>query len=145
MSLSGFGGPPMAVRLGGSGDVTETHRLWRLDRAPQQIGSGVIYKGRFYTVNDRGIAECKDLKTGERVWRERLGTRSWSSIVWSGDRLYTADHGGNFFVIRASAKFEKLAHNKLGERTLSSIAVSNGDLFIRTYRHLWCIGKKKNS
>lgn len=144
VAMSGFMGPPMAVRTGGSGDVTATHRLWRQDRSPQRIGSGVILAGRIYIVNDSGVAQCIEARTGKEVWKHRLSSNSWSSVVLSGDRLYAADKRGNFFVLRAAPKFELLAENSLGEPTCASIAVSNGELFIRTFENLWCISKKSS-
>lgn len=144
VSMSGYMGPPMGIRTGGSGDVTDSHRLWRFDRAPQRIGSGIIRGGHVYIVNDNGVAECLELDTGRRVWRQRLGTRSWSSLVVAGDKLYSADEGGNFFVLRVSTEPEIIARNELGELTRASVAVSNGELFLRTYEHLWCIGNEKD-
>jgi outer membrane protein assembly factor BamB len=143
VAMSGFQGPPMAVRTGGAGDVTATHRLWRNASGPQRIGSGVIHEGRIYIVNDSGAAECLDLKTGARVWHERLGATSWSSVVLAGARIYALDQEGTGHVFRAAPKFEVLARNELGERTRASIAVSDGELFIRTYKHLWCIAGAK--
>ena len=140
VGMSGYMGSELAVRLGGDGDVTESHRLWHEPRSPQRIGSGVIYEGHIYVLNDPGVAECIELRTGKRVWEERLGGKSWSSMVRSGDRLYVVSKKGECHVIRAAPKFEVLATNLLGERTYASIAVSGGELFIRTYEHLWCIG-----
>jgi len=142
VSMSGFMGPPLAVRLGGKGEVTESRRLWRQERAQQRIGSGVIHEGHIYILNDPGVLECIRLKTGESIWKNRLAAKSWSSVVLSGDRLYTADDGGSCFVVQASPSFKVLARNELGERIRASIAVSNGALFIRSYQHLWCIAEK---
>ena len=142
VSMSGFMGPPLAVRLGVRGEVAESRRLWRQERAQQRIGSGVIHKGHIYILNDPGVLECIQLKTGESLWKNRLAAKSWSSVVLSGNRLYTADDGGSCFVVEASPSFKVLARNELGERIRASIAVSNGALFIRSYQHLWCIAKK---
>ena len=141
VSMSGFMGPPLAVRLGGKGEVTESRRLWRQERSQQRIGSGVIHQGHIYIHNDPGVLECIKLTTGETVWNNRLAGKSWSSVVLSGDRLYTADDGGSCFVVQASPSFKVLARNELGERIRASIAVSDGALFIRSYKHLWCISK----
>ena len=113
-------------------------------KAKQRIGSGVISGGHIYILNDPGIAECFELQTGKLVWEERLKgpgpkSDSWSSMVLSADRLYVVNQSGDTFVLKASPKFEVLATNSLGERTLSSPAVSDGDIFIRTYKSLWCI------
>jgi outer membrane protein assembly factor BamB len=100
-------------------------------------------------VNWTGFAECRDLQTGEIVWAERLtgtGARnaSWSSPVLAGERLYAANQNADVFVLRASPKFECLATNSIGGETMNaSLAVSDGDIFIRTDKHLWCVGETK--
>lgn len=146
--MGGFGGKALAVRSGGSGEVTELQRLWHHPRTKQRIGSGVIHEGHIYIHNDPGIAECFELKTGKLVWEERLkGTSStgvnWSSVMLAGDNCYTITQGGDCFVFKASPKFELVSANALGEPSNSSIVPSNGELFIRTHRSLWCIGEKK--
>jgi outer membrane protein assembly factor BamB len=144
--MGGFGGSALAVKAGGSGDVTETHRLWQVPKARQRIGSGVISGGHIYILDDPGIAECIELQTGKVIWEERLRgpaakNDSWSSMVLSGERLYVVNQSGDTFVLRASPKFELLATNSLGETTISSPAMSDGEIFLRTYKALWCIGK----
>jgi hypothetical protein len=145
----GFGGSTIAVKPGGSGDVTGTHRLWQKIRDKQRIGSGVITGGHFYVLNTPGTAQCIELATGKQIWEERLKgsgakSESWSSMVLSGDRIYVLNQGSDTIVLRASPKFEVLATNPLGDgMTNSSVAVSDGELFIRTQKHLWCIGQPK--
>ncbi len=139
VALSGFMGPPIAVRAGGKGDVTATHQLWRRDRAPQEIGSGVIADGRLYLVDESGAGECIELLTGKTIWRERVGGHTWSSLVLAEGRIFSIDQAGECTVFRASPTFEVIAKNPVGERTRASIAVSDGEVFIRTYNHLWCI------
>jgi outer membrane protein assembly factor BamB len=138
--MSGFGGPALAVRTGGSGDMTETHQLWRLPSAPQRIGSGVILGEHLYMVNTPGTFQCFELKTGKSLWIERIGGETWSSLVCADGRLYVTTLEGETVVLAAKPAFAVLARNPLKERTLASIAVSGGALFIRTYRHLWCVG-----
>lgn len=146
VGMGGFNGMALAVKAGGSGDVTATHRIWHLPKVSQRIGSGVLYEGRHYILSDGGIAECRDLKTGEMVWSERLkgpgpSGQNWSSLVRSGDLLYAVNQGGDCFIFKAGPKFELVSTNSLGERVIASIAVSDGELFIRGYRHLWCVGR----
>lgn len=144
----GYGGSTAAVKPGGSGDVTATHRLWYRAKDKQRIGSGVIAGGHLYILNTPGTAQCIKLATGETVWEERLrGTgakgESWSSMVLAGDRIYVPNQSGETFVIKAAPKFEQLAANPLNDGlTNSSVAPSDGEIFIRTHAHLWCIGKK---
>jgi outer membrane protein assembly factor BamB len=148
VAMGGFNGSAVAVKTGGQGDITQTHRLWQHPKTKQRIGSGVIHNGHIYILNDPGVAECFELQTGKLVWEERLKgpaakTTSWSSMVLSEDRLYAINQGGDTFVLRACPKFELLRTNPLGETTLASLAVSDGDIFIRTYQSLWCISEKK--
>ena len=145
VAMGGYSGSTVAVRPGGSGDVTEAHRLWHEPRDSGHIGSGVIKDGHIYVMNSNGIAQCTELKTGKTVWKERLKGRtarseSWSSMVLAGDRLYIPNQGSDTFVLRASPKFEQLAVNSLNDGlTNASLAVSDGRIFIRTHAHLWCI------
>ncbi|MFN0078876.1 MAG: PQQ-binding-like beta-propeller repeat protein [Prosthecobacter sp.] len=143
IAMSGYGGAALAVKTGGKGDVTEKNRVWHLPKVSQRIGSGVVHGGYHYILSDGGIVECRDLKTGEMVFNERLKGNNWSSLVLSADgKCYAANQIGDCFVFKASPKFELLATNSLGEKIIGSIAVSDGQLFIRGYQNLWCIGKK---
>jgi len=145
--MGGFQGTTVAVKAGGSGDVTGSHRLWRHERTQNRLGSGVIHDGHVYILNTPGIAECIELKTGKVIWQERVkGTgptsESWSSMVLAGDRVYVLNQSGDTVVLKASPKFEVLAVNALvKELTNASHAISDGQIFIRTHKHLWCIGE----
>ncbi len=147
VGMGGYGGNALAVKAGGSGDVTPA-RLWLKEKTRQRIGSPVVFDGHLYIHTDPGIAECRSLKDGSLVWEERLkgpGTpaTNWSSLVRSGDKLYAVNHSGDAFIFRASPKFELLATNSIGERVIASLAVSDGQLFLRSYQHLWCIGTRR--
>lgn len=145
---SGLRNTALAVRPGGHGNVTSTHRLWLQHPGFSKtcIGAGVIARGHIYQVNMMGLAECRALDTGALRWEERLagtGARnsSWSSPVVAGDRIYVANQNADVFVLRASPKFECLATNSIGGEPMNaSLAMSDGEIFIRTDKHLWCIG-----
>lgn len=142
-AMCGYNGAALAVKAGGSGDVTDANRVWLLPKVSQRIGSGVIHEGHHYILSDGGIAECRDLKTGELVFQERLKGNNWSSLVLSADgNCYAANQIGDCFVFKASPNFELLATNSLGEKIIGSVAVSDGRLYIRGHKHLWCIGGK---
>ena len=138
----------MAIQTGGSGDVTAKNRLWFEPRVQQRIGSGVIHDGYHYILTDGGIVECRDIQTGKLVFNERVKGpgptgQNWSSLVLSADgKCYAANQGGDCFVFKAASKFELLATNSLGEKIIGSVAVSDGRLYIRGYKNLWCVGKK---
>ena len=137
------GGSAIAVKPGGSGDVTDTRRAWHLDRLKRGMGSGVSHAGYFFSISQDGIAECLDLKDGKTVWRHRLeGTggadSSWSSMLLADDKIYLPNQSGDVFVLRAAPKFDLLATNSIGEPTNASLAASDGELFLRTTSALWC-------
>ncbi len=146
VALGGYHRACVAVRPGGSGDVTESHVVWQQPKSKLRLGSGVIHKGHFYVNDMQGVATCFDLQTGKEVWEKRLtagGTGdTWSSMVLTADeRIYMLNQAGETFVIKASPEFEQLAANPLGEQTNSSIVIAGGEILIRTHEHLWCVGK----
>ena len=141
------GGSTVAVRPGGSGDVTESRRAWKQPRVKGSIGSGVAHGGHYYAIATEGFVLCTDLKTGKQLWQKRLeGTgdknSSWSSMLLAEGRIYVPNQSGDVFVLRAAPKFEVLATNSVNEPTNASLAASNGQLFLRTDKSLWCIGGK---
>jgi len=145
VALSGFYGPGLAVRAGGKGDVTATHRLWHhSQKHPQRIGSPIILGDKVYVVNENGVVQCLDAASGKDLLdKPRLNGVFWGSFASAADRLYVTNKAGDTFVLAAGPQYELLARNALGEPVLASIAVSERELFIRTYKHLWCIGEKK--
>lgn len=140
IGVSGFQKSMMAVRMGGQGDITKSHRLWHIPETQQRIGSGVVLNGRLYVANAPGIAECIDVSTGKTIWKERLGGNLWGSMLLARDRLYVNNTQGDIFVIAASPKFELIAKNEMGEPMKAALAPSDGQLFIRTHKHLYCVG-----
>jgi len=142
VAMSGYHGPALAVRLGGEGDVTDSHRLWLHEmRNPQRVGSGVIVGGHVYILNENGVAWCIELESGEIKWEERVGRggRSWSSTSFVDDRLYVTNINGTTLVLEANpSECKLLAENQVGELTRSSLAFSDGQVFQRTYEHLYC-------
>lgn len=149
MIMGGFGGPEMAFRLGGQGDVTDENLLWRNAkpdgrRLPQRIGTGVLVDGNVYMANadGPGSIECLDLKTGRRHWTEQRTPDGphWGSMIYADGRLYVTGQKGITRVLAANPeKYEVLAENDLGEQSHSTPAASDGQLFLRTFEHLYCI------
>ncbi len=135
--------PMLAIRPGGRGDVTRTHVAWSFSRGPDvptPVSDGTL----LYTVDDRGIVHALDVKTGAVVYGpERLKPATYSSSPTLADgKIYVTNEEGLTSVFKAGPKFEVLAENATGEYTLSTIAVSNGQLFLRTDKHLYAIGSK---
>lgn len=136
----------IAVRMGGTGDVSDSHVLWTRNPAKRRIATGIVKDGHIFGVQTIGIADCVELKTGKVVWEERLrgsggNNAVWASPVLAGDILYVTNQSGDVFAWRASTdKFELLAVNSMGEVSNSTLAISDGHLFLRTHEALWCIG-----
>ncbi len=148
LGFGGFGGFSIGIKPGGSGDVTETQRLWQEKKNPQRIGSGVVAGGFAYITSEPGVIQCVDVATGKDRWKERLQVQggrssSWSSLVLSGEHIYAVTQNSDVVIFKANpAKYEQMAVNSLGDgMTNSSLAVSDGQLFLRTHKSLWCIGK----
>jgi outer membrane protein assembly factor BamB len=146
VTMSGYGGPSLAIRRGGSGDVTASHRLWyKPDKPdnPQRVGSGVIVGDHVYILNEPGIAWCMEVATGTRLWQKRLGTGgSWSSMCHVDGRLYVVNMEGTTFVLKPDpTACQVIAENQLEELTRGSLAFSQGKIVVRTYKHLYCIGE----
>ncbi len=143
VGISGHRGPAMGVRLGGKGDVTETHRLWLTPRNQQRVGCGIVHNGYLFVSNATGIAECIDAQTGKLLWRERLGGTLWGSMLLAGEKLYVGNQQGEIFVLDAAPQFRLIAKNVLGEHVKAAPAPSDGQIFIRTYQNLYCIGRRQ--
>jgi outer membrane protein assembly factor BamB len=145
VAMSGYGGSAIAVKVEGSGDITE-NRLWRQAKAIQRVGTGVIVDGHVYIVEDNGVPHCYDLRTGEEVWQvqERAGNGTWGSIVHADGRLYVFMKNGETVVLDAKPQYKVLARNPLGrgQSANASPAVSDGEIFLRTFSHLWCIAEE---
>lgn len=137
----------IAVRAGGRGDVTATHKLWEINKG-SNVSSPVVHDGRLYWAHEsRGAVYCVDAKTGKDVYEERLNPRPgriYASPLAAGGKLYYVSRDAGVFVVAAKPEFELLAHNKI--ETDASIfngspAVAAGRLLLRSDRALYCIGK----
>ena len=135
--------PLLALRAGGRGDITKSHVLWSTENGPD-VPSPVTDGKYFYVVNDKGIMYCLDAKTGVEIYgQQRLkpGTYSASPVLADG-KIYVTNEDGLTTVIKAGPKFEVLAENALNDYCLSSPAISEGVIYIRTTSHLFAIGSK---
>ncbi|MDG1889837.1 MAG: PQQ-binding-like beta-propeller repeat protein [Verrucomicrobiota bacterium] len=150
VGVGGYKGSSMAVRLGGRGDVIRSHRLWQNTRDGDSVGSGVVYQGHVYLLNTSGIAKCMTLQTGKVLWEERVRgegrkSSSWSTMIRSGDRLYCLNQSSEMLVLQASPVFKLLSINPLDRAMCNATqAMSEGEIFIRTWNHLWCVSERKD-
>lgn len=143
--IGGRTGRSLAVRAGGRGDVTETHRVWMGDKG-SNVSSPVYHEGHLYWVNDvSGTAFCADAKKGEVVYQKRLGRGGpwYAAGLLADGKIYYTERGGKTYVLPAKPKFELLATNDLGDRSdfNASPAVLGKRLLIRSDKYLYCLGK----
>jgi outer membrane protein assembly factor BamB len=143
----GGGHTSLAVRMGGMGDVTDSHGIWRKEKG-SNVGSPVYYQGHLYWASDGGgMMCCQNAETGELVYEERLEPRPgriWSSPVLADGKLYIVSQDKGTYVVAARPEFELLAHNAIADddsRTNASPAIHRGQLLLRTDKRLYCIGK----
>ena len=130
----------LAIRPDGYGNVTDSHIVWRSKRNCAYVPSPIVVGPYFLVVSDDGIASCYEADSGQRLWFERLTGRHSASLVSAGNLVYFMADDGIIRVVRPGQQFDIVAENELGEHCDSSPAISNGHLFIRGEKHLFCIG-----
>ncbi len=134
-----------AVRLGGTGDVTESHRAWGRDDIGVFVSAPAAADGRVYLLRHRGEVVCLDPLTGKTHWTGALPRTSapyYASPVIAGDLLYAAREDGVVFVARVGTKFELISENPMGERIIATPVPIPGHLLLRGDQHLFCIAAK---
>jgi outer membrane protein assembly factor BamB len=134
------------IKVGGDGDLSKSRLKHQVE--PMMISTAVISGDYLYSYNNVGVPACTNWKTGDAIWKDQIeerpgGTTAWGSPVYADGRIYITDQKGATTVVAAGPDYKLIAVNRLDEPVNASIAVSGGDLFIRTHKHLWCIGKKK--
>jgi outer membrane protein assembly factor BamB len=143
--LGGYGGASLAVRAGGRGDVTETHRIWHQPKGGSWLGTGVVNEGAIYICNMRGILHCIDVETGNELWKNRVSSGgTWSSITQAGDgRMFLLTKSGTTTVFQPDrGEYRQLAENKLAESTNASVVLAGKDVLVRTDNAVWSFGHK---
>jgi outer membrane protein assembly factor BamB len=144
-SLGGRSGTAaLAVRTGGSGDVTASHRLWTSVKGTN-VPSPIYLDGHLYWAHENlGIVYCAEAATGQIVYEQRLerAGQVYASPLLANGRLYYLTRDGKTFVVAAKPRFELLATNDLGDRSTfnGSPAVAGNRLLIRSDKYLYCVG-----
>lgn len=132
----------MGIKLDGSrGDLTKSHVLWKNTKAKAFLPSPLLYREHLYIPSDRQFVSCYDAKTGTLLWKERVGETFHASPVAVGDRVYIPTKEGTVAVVAAGSEFKLLSTNSIGEQLIASPAVSNGQIFLRGEKHLFCVGE----
>jgi outer membrane protein assembly factor BamB len=132
----------MAIKADGTGDVTDTHVAWKLDKGAPLTPSPLLVGDDLYLVADKGLVTCLDARSGTVHWQERVSRQTSASPIFAEGRLYIQDEQGGGFVIKAGHKLELLGESTLDDKSLASPAISGKHLIIRTEHALWCVGQK---
>lgn len=138
--------PVFAIKSGGKGNITATHIAWKFEEYPSDCVTPLFYQEKLFVLDgDKQMMTCLDPKTGEKKWQGNLGVREIfrSSPTGADGKIYCLGERGTVVVLDAGQEFKILSTIKMGEEPIrSSIAVAEGQLFIRTGQNLYCIGKK---
>ena len=129
----------LAIRTGGRGDVSDSHVAWTLTKGAPHTPSMILKDDMLFMVSDNGVGSCVDAKTGKLHWQKRLGGNYSSSPILADNRIYFQNEHGVTTVLEAKKTYRQLAKNDIGERTLASLAVADGAIFLRTEKHLYRI------
>lgn len=134
----------IAIKLGGSGDITNTPQIaWTYEKGTAYVTSPILVGDYVYLTTDSGIITCLDAKTGEIKYqggRPPAPSRFMASMVAVGDALLQPSEAGDVYVVRAGPKHEVIRTNSLDETITSSPAIANGRIYLRTEQHLIAIG-----
>jgi len=138
---TGRGSGGLAVDPTGQGDVTATHLKWKVELG-SELSSPVVAGDCLYRLCGTNLV-CLKLATGEKVWSQKLeGISAWASpIVTPEGNIYCASSGTSF-IIKAGPKCEILATNNLGDPNHAAPAISDGKIYLRGTKFLYCVGKK---
>ena len=135
----------LAVDPSGTGDVTDTHIVWSSRRGTPEIPSPLIVDDLMFMVNEGGVVSCVEAKSGDLVWRGRVGGNHWASPLYAGGNIYFFSMEGRVSIISAEREFKLLARNEFDEGFIASGAVADNALILRSLTHLYCIEEMNSS
>lgn len=134
-----------AIRPEGKGDVTATNVVWKVKQNVPANPSPLLVGDELYMVSDAGIAMCLDAKTGDAIWKQRLGDSFSASPIYADGRIYFSNEAGETTVIEAGRSFKQLAKNKLDAGIMASPAAIDSALIVRTRTHLYRLQDSKSA
>jgi outer membrane protein assembly factor BamB len=131
------------IRLGGKGDVSQSHRAWRREDLGVFVTTPAEYRGRIYLLRHRGEVVCVNTADGATLWSDAFPKGSapfYASPLVVNGVLFAAREDGVVFAARVGEKFELLSENPMGERIVATPVASGNRLFLRGDQHLMCVG-----
>jgi outer membrane protein assembly factor BamB len=131
----------LAVKLGRRGEIPKSDILWEFGRGTPDSPTPVVWGDLLFLVTNNGIAKCLNAKTGQQHWEQRLKGDHHASPLAAEGRVYFLNVKGLATVVAAAPRFEKRAENQLDDQTIASPVVSDGKIFIRGQKALYCLGR----
>lgn len=134
----------IAIKPGGSGDITATHVLWSQRKYLPYVPSPLYYSGLLYMIKNGGLLSCLDARNGKPIKQERVYGKDeyYASPVAGDGKIYLFDKKGQFSVVKAGADWEELSWGKLNEAIFATPAIADGRIYVRTEKQLYCFGLK---
>jgi outer membrane protein assembly factor BamB len=129
----------LAIKADGNGKVGAEKVAWRTTRGAVYVPSPIIEGDYFLIISEGGVAHCFETKTGKMLWQERMGTHH-ASLVSANGLVYFLNDNGVMNVVKPGPEFSRVAQNELGEKCFPSPAISDGRIFVRGEKNLYCIG-----
>jgi outer membrane protein assembly factor BamB len=130
----------LAIKPDGNGDVSQSHVVWKTSEGAYYVPSPVCTDNYLFTTMTNGRVHCIDIASGKTIWTENMGMQYPSAVLVNG-LVYMPNDEGVITVIKPGPGFEYIAKNSIGERMNASPAISNGRIYLRGYKHLFCISK----
>ena len=133
----------LSVRMGGRGDVTKSHVLWKETKGVPEAPSPLVWQGHIYLIRNGGVLACRDLETGKLLQERKTESRGgyFASPVLADGRIYVASDRGIVTVIKANDALEVLARNELQEPIFASPAIVGNILYVRSTTKLWAFAE----
>jgi outer membrane protein assembly factor BamB len=131
----------LAIKADGNGKVGAEKIAWRTIKGAVYVPSPIVDGDCFFIISEGGVAHCFETKSGKLLWQERMGTQH-ASLVSANHLIYFLNDNGVMNVVKAGPEFEGVAQNAIGEKTFASPAISDGKIFLRGEKHLFCIGRR---
>ncbi len=129
-----------AIRPDGTGNVTKTHIAWQDTKGAPYVPSMIVADDFLLSISRSGVAFCYEAATGKVFWQEKLG-RHHASPVLVGGQVFFINDNGEVNVIKPGVEFDRVAKHYLGESCYASPAISDGQVFLRGFKHLFCFGQ----
>ena len=139
----GIGKQLLVIDPSGKGDVTDTNIVWETKKNTPKMPSPIMVDDLLFMVDDNGVVSCLDAKTGDQIWRQRIGGNHWASPVYADGKIYLANKAGDVSVIAADREYKLLAKNHFDEGFIASPAVVGDTLILRSLTHLYCIANSE--